>query len=171
MDTAAKTLRGVRVLRPDIVLPVTGCVLPLAVAGPQLLTGTGVNMLLALYAYTCPKKNAWVMCALPGLGAVSNGLLFGTFTPYLVYFLPFIWLGNYLFITSIRTLHTKHPVIAIGVPAAGKALLLFVVSAIFVRFTLVPSVFLMAMGGVQLVTALTGGSAAYGILRAAKSHV
>jgi len=171
MQAKTTSITLARVLQLDIVLPALGFVVPLFVSGPQLFTGTAVNMLLVLFALRFPKKNAYAISVLPSLGAVSNGLLFGTFTPFLVYFLPFIWAGNYMLVHGVRVLQNKHPVVMLGASALGKSAFLFAVSFVLYRMSIVPVIFLTAMGAFQLATALAGGLVALGIRKATKQHV
>ncbi|KKR00996.1 MAG: hypothetical protein UT26_C0037G0021, partial [Microgenomates group bacterium GW2011_GWC1_39_12] len=81
---------------------------------------------------------------------------FGPFTIYLVYFLPFIWVGNYLLMYVAKSS-------SFLVAALAKSLFLFLIAYIFVSLHIVPKIFLTAMGILQLVTALVGGIAAIGI--------
>jgi hypothetical protein len=39
---------------------------------------------------------------LPSIAALMNGVIFGSFTIFLAYILPAIWIGNYLFISIIQ---------------------------------------------------------------------
>ena len=40
----------------------------------------------------------------PALGALSRGLLFGPMTIYLIYLLPFIWIGNTILVFTFKQL-------------------------------------------------------------------
>lgn len=165
MQNETRVLSVSRVFPLRFVLPVIGYVLPVVISGPQWATGTMVNALLALYALKLSKRNAVIMCVLPSLGAVTHGVLLGTFTPFLAYFLPAIWAGNMLYVTLIRRLSTIHAMARIGISASAKAMMLFVVAFSFVQAGLVPQPFLIAMGAVQLATALAGGMIAVFINR------
>jgi len=131
-------------------------VIPLLFNGSQIITGSIINTLLFISAAKLSKRTLPFMAVIPSLGAVSNGILFGPFTIYLVYFLPFIWVGNYLLMYVAKSS-------SFLVAALAKSLFLFLIAYIFVSLHIVPKIFLTAMGILQLVTALVGGIAAIGI--------
>ncbi|MEK7664636.1 MAG: hypothetical protein AAB361_00675 [Patescibacteria group bacterium] len=113
---------------------------PFFLGHPQWLVGTIVNACLFLTAIFLPKKFFLPLIIFPSLGVLARGLVFGPFTPFLIYFLPFIWLGN---------------------------LVLILISAanIYFKFHIVPQMFLQAMGQNQLLTALAGGIISFIILQ------
>ena len=164
--TTASVIALPFLFRLETVLPVIGYALPLILSGPQIVTGTAVNTLLVLFALKFPKKHAFFMCALPGLGAVSNGILFGTYTPFLLYFLPFIWAANVLFVSLIRRFRNNDTIFMVCISAVVKSASLFVAAYMFVSAHFVPEVFLTAMGIVQLGTAVAGAIIAHGVLQA-----
>lgn len=131
---------------------------PLLFNGSQIITGSIINTLLFISATRLSKRMLPFIAIVPSLGAVSNGILFGPFTIYLVYFLPFIWIGNYLLMHITKKSNTF-------VAAIGKSAFLYSIAYIFVSLHIVPKIFLTAMGILQLVTALIGGIAAMGILK------
>lgn len=131
--------------------------IPLCIPGPQLVVGSIVNMLLVLYALRVPSKQYIFICLLPGIGAIGNGLLFGTFTPFLVYLLPGIWAGNMLFIWVIHRLFRHSMSVRIGMGAMTKSLIIFIAAYVLVRLHIVPSALLIPMGAVQIATAVIGG--------------
>lgn len=132
--------------------------IPLLISGPQLLTGTLVNCLLFLSAYYLSRKNQGLMAVGPSIGALLNGLIFGTFTPYLAYLLPFIWISNMLLMNSFLALKNQGSVTRIILSSILKSAFLFVFAFAFFRLGLVPKIFLTAMGVFQLATALMGGA-------------
>ena len=129
---------------------------PLLFNGSQIVTGIIVNTLLFISARRIEKNRQIFLAALPSLGAISHGVLFGAFTIYLVYFLPFIWIGNYFL---MRIAKSSNFLIA----ALTKSTFLFLIAYVFVSLHIVPKIFLTAMGVLQLVTALVGGIFAIGI--------
>ncbi len=149
--------------RLDIIVPALGFLVPFFVSGPQLLTGTLVNCLLFLYAWRIPRSRYFIMSAFPSIGAVANGVVFGTFTSYLLYFLPFIWIGNMVLIGVARSAGKRHGILLVGEAAVKKAVLLLSASLVFVAFRVVPPMFLVAMGLMQFATAVIGGLIALGI--------
>jgi len=149
--------------RSDIIVPALGFVIPFFVSGPQVLTGTLVNCLLFLYAWRLPRSRYFMMSAFPSVGAVANGVVFGTFTPYLLYFLPFIWIGNMVLIGVAKSVGKPRGILLVGEAAVKKAALLLSASLIFVAFRVVPPMFLVAMSVMQFATAVIGGFIALGI--------
>jgi hypothetical protein len=91
---------------------------------------------------------------LPSFGVLARGLVFGPFTYFLVYFLPFIWIGNLVLVLAFKRVGF--------IPAAGaKFLFLFLVANIYFNFHIVPKLFLQMMGLNQFATALAGGMIAW----------
>ena len=129
---------------------------PLLFNGSQIITGSIINTLLFISATKLSKKTLPFIAVIPSLGAVSNGILFGPFTIYLVYFLPFIWVGNYLLMYVAKSS-------SFLAAALVKSTFLFLIAYLFVSLNIVPKIFLTAMGVLQLGTALIGGIAALGI--------
>lgn len=138
--------------------------IPFLISGPQLLTGTLVNCLLILGTRFVDKKNLLFISVLPSIAAVLNGLVFGKFTIFLVYFLPFIWLGNFILIKSILYLKEKLSLsLSVALGVVLKTAILFLTAFIYFNFKLVPEIFLTAMGVFQLATGMIGGILFLGI--------
>jgi hypothetical protein len=135
----------------EILLWSTALLIPLLLPGPQLLIGTLVNVILFLASTRLSQKKLVVLAVLPSLAALAHGLLFGSYTIYTVYFLPFIWLGN--FVLMYINKKTQSFIYA----GFTKAFLLTCVALILVNFKIVPQLFLTAMSAVQLLTALSAG--------------
>lgn len=137
---------------------------PFFISGPQLLTGTIVNCLLISGVKFVDKRNYLFLAILPSIAAVLNGLVFGKFTIFLVYFLPFIWFGNFVMIKSIIYLKEKLPLsFSIVLSVIFKTIILFVTALIYFKFNFVPEIFLTAMGVFQLATGIMGGLVFLGI--------
>ncbi len=145
---------------------ITAFFAPFLIGHPQWLVGTIVNAGLFLSAIFLPKKYFLPLAILPSLGVLARGLVFGPLTPFLAYFLPFIWLGNlaliFVFSHLIKLLPTKYAIpkkigIAVIVSAGIKFLILFLFANIYFKFSIVPAVFLQVMGLNQLATAMAGG--------------
>lgn len=139
---------------------------PFSLGHPQWLVGTVVNTCLFLGALYLPKKYFLPLAILPSLGVLARGAVFGPFTLFLVYFLPFIWLGNLVLILAFKGLFSKFGFFLSGF-AAGLAKFIFLLAAanIYFYFHVVPSLFLQAMGLNQLATALAGGLTAFLIFK------
>jgi len=138
--------------------------IPFLISGPQLLTGSVVNALLFLFVSKTYSKKFLPIIVLPSLGALLNGVVFGTFTPFLLYFLPFIWISNFILVESFQYCFHKKS-FAMGVVGSSiiKSLFLFTIAFVFTTTKFVPQIFLQAMGIFQLGTALLGGAIAFGI--------
>ncbi|MCK4798631.1 MAG: hypothetical protein KAT05_14735 [Spirochaetes bacterium] len=143
---------------------IIGFCIPFLIGKPQLFVGCIINALLTLSAL-CFKKNAQIpLILLPSLGALTRGMLFGPLTIFLVYFIPFIWIGNFIFIWLIKELHiTKNInyILSLLIAAIGKALFLGLIAIILINFKIVPKPFLTIMSLTQLITAIIGGMIAY----------
>jgi len=151
--TEAVTIR--KVLTVENMLLSVGFLFPLLFNSAQIVNGAVVNTVLFLSASRLKGNRLILISILPSIGALANGFLFGKFTIFLVYFLPFIWIGNYLLMRLSKT----DMLLAVAV----KTIILFSVAYIFVSFHFVPKIFLTAMGFLQLATALIGGTLAFGI--------
>lgn len=166
MDAKTITLPKVQVTQYYYLILAVSFFVPFFVTGPQLLTGSLVNTLLFLSVYFFDRNKALPLLILPSIGAVGNGLLFSTFTPFLLYFLPFVWGGNFILLRVFEYTHTRQsPAVAIGVSSVLKAAFLFAAASIYVGYRIVPGLFLQAMGLFQLVTAVVGGITAYSIYK------
>ena len=131
---------------------------PFLIGHPQWLVGTIVNTGLFLSAIFLPKRYILPAIIFPSLGVLARGIVFGPFTPFLAYFLPFIWLGNLILILVF-----KRAGFVAG--ALAKFLFLFLIASIYVELNFAPAVFLQAMGLNQLATAMAGGLLALLILK------
>ena len=140
----------------ELVVPVLSFAIPFFISGPQLLTGTIVNTLLFLAAAKTSKKVAITSALLPSVGALLNGIVFGKFTPFLFYFLPFIWIGNLILINIFKRM--SYSLFSMLTSAFTKSLFLFIFAFIFFKLSIVPQIFLTAMGIFQFATAILGGS-------------
>lgn len=138
--------------------------IPFLISGPQLLTGTLVNCLLILGTRFVDKKNHLIISALPSIAAVLNGLVFGKFTIFLVYFLPFIWIGNFAMIKFILYFKERSPLsLSIVFSVILKTIILYATALVYFKLKFVPEIFLTAMGVFQLITGLLGGLVFLGI--------
>jgi len=130
----------------------------------QLFVGSAVNFLLALAAYRISAMWKILPIAIvPSIGAYLSGVVFGAATSSLLYFIPAIWLGNFVY---VRMLKQNARAVGVAYASLAKSALLFAVALVLVYASVVPSPFLVAMGPLQLVTALIGG--AFGVFAAGK---
>jgi len=164
MDTKTITIPKVTVQVIEYSLLFLSFFIPFLISSPQLLTGSIVNTLLFLFVLKTHSKNVLPIIILPSAGALLNGVVFGTFTPFLLYFLPFIWISNFILVKSFRYfIHKTSFVMGIIGSSIIKSLFLFAIAFILTTTKIVPQIFLQAMGIFQLGTALLGGAIALGV--------
>ncbi len=141
--------------------------IPLFVPGIQLVTGTIVNATLILGAVLLKGDKPYYLVFLPAIAQIASGMLFGPFSVFLVYLLPFIWLGNAVLVYGFKEFHVGRKLNFFAVLAGSSALkaaLIFAFALALSNFGLVPQAILSAMGVLQIVTAVAGGIVAYAVL-------
>lgn len=151
-----------------IIISVVSFFVPFFMGHPQWLVGIIVNAGLFLSALYLPKKYFLPISIFPSLGVLARGLVFGPLTAFLIYFLPFIWLGNLVLILVFRFIYPnffQNFGIAAIVSAIVKFAVLFLIANIYFKFNFAPAVFLQLMGLNQLATALAGGAIAFIVLK------
>lgn len=135
----------------------------------QIIIGSLVNMIIILSAFHLKKWEAMPLMILPTFGVLAAAKLFGVFTWKLAYMMPFIWVGNFILFALIKKLFVERKMnytLSLPISIIAKTALLFSVAFIFVQIGALPVIFLTAMGVLQIVTALIGGAAAYGLMKA-----
>ncbi|MBR9692177.1 hypothetical protein GOV06_05330 [Candidatus Woesearchaeota archaeon] len=148
-----------------IVYSVVSFFLPIVIGHPQIVVGIIVNAMLITAALNLKGYKLLPVILAPALGALSAGLLFGKFTVFLLYLIPFIWIGNAILVFAFKWLKLrlkKNYVLTLVVGSTAKSLFLFGAAFLLFKLGIIPVMFLTAMGVVQLTTALGGGIAAYG---------
>lgn len=138
-------------------------IIPFVLDKSQYLTGTIVNMLLALGITKFGIKKVWPMVFLPSASTYLHGTIFGGATNFLTYLIPFIILANLIY--SLLFKDVKKDVLNVMVASVVKTGFLFVATYILHKTVGLPEIFLTTMGIMQLVTALTGGFMAYTIIK------
>ena len=138
---------------------------PLLFRQPQLLVGSIVNFMLVMAAINIRGwKKIIPLIVLPSVSAAVGGYLFGPFTIFLVYLIPVIWIGNAILVFVFKYLYvTKRWNYAITLPVAAalKAGFLFVTASLLIYLSVIPPIFAMAMGIMQIVTAMIAGGLAF----------
>lgn len=139
---------------------------PFALGHSQILTGSLVNAALFASAVLLPGKFFLPIIIFPSFGVLFRGLIFGPLTPFLVYFMPFIWLAN---LSLILVFKKFFPFLgyffSVLLASLVKLSILFSFANLFFKFSIVPRPFLTAMGINQLVTAWLGGLTAFLFLK------
>ena len=140
--------------------------LPLLLAGPQLLVWSIVNLLLIAAVRKLSRSKARPLAFIPSIAAVLHGVIFWPFTIFLVYMMPAIWIGNLMLMYIVS--HISRQRLGILMWSIIKAGLLFFIAFVLVQNSFLPTIFLKAMGILQLATALIGGYILFGIHKLAK---
>ncbi len=139
--------------------------LPLMIGHPQVVVGVLVNTLLIISALNVRGYKLLPVIIAPALGALSRGILFGPFTIFLVYMIPFIWIGNSILVFAFKWLKLNKKVdywITLLIGSIIKAGFLFVIAYLLVNLEILPALFLTTMGVFQFYTAILGGLIALG---------
>lgn len=159
-----------------------GFIAPLFIGHPQYVVGIVVNAILATSAFRKVNTTKAIALAItPSIGAVMHGVLFGSFTKFLIYFLPAIWISNFIymaiiklnnttrsaknkqfFTTFIKKIIQHNKIGAVASASIIKSSILFGTAFVLVFTNIVPKPFLIAMGAIQIITALVGGGVAIG---------
>ncbi len=145
---------------------------PFFMGHPQLAVGIAVNAALVAAALNVRSYKLLPVIMLPSLGVLSRGVIFGPFSKFLVYMIPFIWVGNAILVFSFKHFKLQKKYSYFNTLVIGSLLksgFLFLCALILVKMSIVPVMFLAAMGAVQAGTAFAGGTAAYAIHEAKKS--
>jgi len=132
---------------------------PLFIKSPQILVGSIVNFVLFYSAKRYGFKKSILSIILPSLIAYSSNILFKGATPFLLYFIPVIGIGNSVYVLLNR--YIKNSILSVLVASVCKSLLLFIFAFVFVNELGLPSMFLTTMGIMQLYTGLIGGGLGY----------
>jgi 4-hydroxybenzoate polyprenyltransferase len=140
--------------------------LPYFLGHPQWLVGIIVNAYLILGATYLKGYKLLPAILLPSIGVMMAGLIFGSYTIFLLYLIPFIWIGNAIYAYAYKHLQfVKMNKLFSIIGASGlKTAFLFLSALLLVTLGMIPALFLTAMGVLQLVTALAGGVVAIGII-------
>lgn len=145
---------------------------PFLLGHPQQVVGIVVNAMLVTAALNLKGAKLLPVITVPCLGVLSRGLVFGPLTVFLVYFIPFIWIGNAILVFSFKHFRLAKKMNYWAVLAIGTALksgFLFASAVVLYKLGAVPAVFMASMGSMQVFTAVLGGIAAYGIHYGKKS--
>ncbi|MFH1779582.1 MAG: hypothetical protein ABH803_00355 [Candidatus Micrarchaeota archaeon] len=122
----------------------------------QLMIGTIVNLILVVAALQLTWKQTLPIILLPSIAAFASGIIFSELSIFLLYLIPFIWLGNTVFVYVIKRIQTSY-FKAITLAAITKTLCLIIPTLVLVNYAIIPSQFIPAMGIMQLTTAMLGG--------------
>lgn len=132
---------------------------PFFIGQPQLVVGTIVNASLILTALNFKGNKILPVILLPSVAVLSRGLIFGPFTMYLIFTMPFIWIGNSVLVYSIKRFYlgakwNKYFVLTLSIIA--KVLFLYLSASLLIKASILPKIFATSMGMFQLYTAMAG---------------
>ena len=139
---------------------------PLFIGHPQIVVGVLVNTALILAALNLKGAKVLPVILLPSLGVLSKGIIFGPLTIFLVYFIPFIWISNSLLVFAFKFFKLRYKLnyfVTLFLGIVFKCSFLFGAALILYKLSIVPAMFLSAMGFMQIITAAIGGIIAFGI--------
>lgn len=163
MQTTAIRIQKILTSQFQIIWYALAFTIPLVFSSPQIVTGTIINCLLYLAALRMTKKDILPLVVLPSIGAVAHGILFGPHTIFLYYFLPIIWIGNYILVFLFLRLESYPYSIRVIAASIVKYVILQTCAQVYFRSSVVPFVFVSSMGYIQLLTSLLGGALGYAI--------
>lgn len=136
----------------------------------QWITGPAVNALLIIALFLSGYRGAFVLCFVPSLAALAGGLLPAVMAPAI----PFVILGNIIFISGIHWMYYKFKDntlaywMALGFGALFKFFPVYLGALLATRFWLegpIADKIAVMLSWPQLFTALTGGMAAWVVLK------
>ena len=139
---------------------------PFTLGHPQQVVGIIVNAALVFAALNLKGYKLIPVIVMPSIAVLLRGLIFGPYTIYLVFMIPFIWIGNAVLVLWMKKFAyglKKNKVMSLAVGIAVKVVFLFGAAYLLVSLGVVPAIFLTTMGMLQLITAVIGGGAALGI--------
>lgn len=154
-----------------IIYSAVAFLIPFLLAHPQLVVGIVVNAALVLAALNTKDYKLLPVVMLPSIAVLARGLIFGPFTMFLIYLIPFIWIGNAILVYAFKELKLKrkmNSIVTLLIGATAKMVFLFLAALLLVKTGVIPAPFLLTMGVFQLSTALAGGVIALGIHEAKK---
>ncbi len=149
-------------------LAVIAVLVPLLLRHPQPLVGIVVNFMLVMAAISVDGwKKIIPLIIFPSISASVGGYLFGPFTIFLVYLIPFIWIGNILLVFTFKFLYVlkgKNYAVTLLIAGALKSGFLFLMAMLLINLSVIPPIFAKAMGIMQLITTMIGGLAAFPVM-------
>ncbi|MDD4382483.1 MAG: hypothetical protein PHE21_04055 [Candidatus Dojkabacteria bacterium] len=129
--------------------------IPFLLPKPQIILGTIINFILIYSSSRHSLKQLIPLFLLPSISSFLNSILFGSSTIFLLYLIPFISISNFTYAYISKRIKSRY--VNILIAACTKAFILYFATYILVKTTNLPQTFLVAMGGIQLITALAGG--------------
>ena len=122
--------------------------LPFFIGHPQIVVGVLVNALLITSALNVKGVKLLPVIIAPALGALTRGMLFGPFTLFLVYMIPFIWIGNAVLVYSFKYFKLDKKLnywVTLVIGSVSKAAFLFGMAFLLVKLSILSALFLTTM--------------------------
>lgn len=139
---------------------------PFFIGHPQIVVGVLVNASLVMAALNVRTYKILPVIIFPSLGVLSRGLIFGPFTIFLIYMIPFIWISNFILVYAIKKLNLSlkfNRWISLSIGIIFKSGFLFMIALLLVNMNILPAIFLTTMGLIQVYTAVIGGIVAISV--------
>ncbi len=136
-------------------------VIPFLIGHPQLLVWTIVNAALVLAALNLKNTKLLPIIILPSIAVLMRWIIFWPYTVFLLYLIPFIWIGNWLLVSAMKLQINKWLRLIIGI--VSKTIFIIAAVVILSKLNIVPSVLIKSMWAMQLYTVVLGGSLALAI--------
>ncbi|HOW60498.1 MAG TPA: hypothetical protein P5548_01810 [Candidatus Moranbacteria bacterium] len=142
-----------------LVFSIVAFLLPFSIGHPQVVVGVVVNMLLFMTAFNLKGYKTLPIILLPSIAVLSRGLIFGQFTYFLIYTIPFIWIGNLLLVFAFKYMHFKqnwNKYFSLLTSIAIKFTVLYLPTVMLIKSNVLPDIFATSMGVLQIYTAIVG---------------
>jgi len=121
--------------------------------GQQLIAGTVVNFILFISVFLLGAKSAILISLFPSLIALNVGILPSILIPII----PFIIASNIVLIMVFEVFRRTNHWSAMIFASVAKFLFLTIIGFLIVSFLKNLSPFISIIGGIQLITSLSGG--------------
>lgn len=136
----------------------TAFVIPFLIGYPQLLVWSIVNAMLVLAALNLKNIKLLPIIMLPSIAVLMRWVIFGPYTIFLLYLIPFIWIGNWLLVMAMKLRFNKLLNLLIWITA--KTFFIIVAIIILYKLNIVPEVLIKPMWMMQLYTVILWWSSA-----------
>lgn len=133
-----------------------------------LMMGIAINCTLFCACFSLPMTTLLALALLPSAAMAVRQFAGGVMTVEYLMSIPFLWLGNVTLTVLFKTLAVEkriNPWRAVAISSAAKAAVVFASAYALYQMEWATQVFLVVMGPMQLVTALSGGILALALVR------
>jgi hypothetical protein len=156
-------LEKYRELIEFVFLSLLSFLIPFFIGGPQLLVGIIVNASIIRTSLTLSKSKVIPIILFPSVGALLRGIIFGPFTYYLGYIIPFIWFSNFIlsYTTKLFIRLNMKQIFVILISSFLKFSFLYIPVLFLIKYSYIPKTFASSMGIMQFITTITGSIFAF----------